>query len=208
MAKKMSKYDFTTLKQNLESKGYSVSVFEKKEDAANYINGQVNQKSVGLGGSVTIHEMNLFEILSSHNVVYWHDKKPDDMTIMETRTAASRAEVYISSVNAISEAGEIVNIDNTGNRVAAISYGPAKIYLVIGSNKVTADLERAIYRARNIAAPLNAKRLSRKTPCAVKGDRCYDCNSPERICRNLSVLWNKPTGADYEVILIEEKLGF
>lgn len=196
------------LKQNLESKGYQVSVFEKKEDAAIYINGQVNQKSIGLGGSVTIHEMNLFEILSSHNVVYWHDKKPDDMTIMETRTAASRAEVYISSVNAISEAGEIVNIDNTGNRVAAISYGPAKIYLVIGSNKVTADLESAIYRARNIASPLNAKRLNRKTPCAVKGDRCYDCNSPERICRNLSVLWNKPTGADYEVILIEEKLGF
>lgn len=204
----MSKYNFTDLKRNLESKGYSVSVFEKKEDAANYINEQVNQKSIGLGGSVTIHEMNLFEILSSHNVVYWHDKKPDDMTIMETRTAASRAEVYISSVNAISEAGEIVNIDNTGNRVAAISYGPAKIYLVIGSNKVTADLERAIYRARNIASPLNAKRLNRKTPCAVKGDRCYDCNSPERICRNLSVLWNKPTGADYEVILIEEKLGF
>ena len=204
----MSKYNFTDLKRNLESKGYSVSVFEKKEDAANYINGQVNQKSIGLGGSVTIHEMNLFEILSSHNVVYWHDKKPDDMTIMETRTAASRAEVYISSVNAISEAGEIVNIDNTGNRVAAISYGPAKIYLVIGSNKVTADLESAIYRTRNIASPLNAKRLNRKTPCAVNGDRCYDCNSPERICRNLSVLWNKPTGADYEVILIEEKLGF
>lgn len=204
----MEKYNFVDLKQNLESKGYQVSVFEKKEDAAIYINGQVNQKSIGLGGSVTIHEMNLFEILSSHNVVYWHDKKPDDMTIMETRTAASRAEVYISSVNAISEAGEIVNIDNTGNRVAAISYGPAKIYLVIGSNKVTADLERAIYRARNIASPLNAKRLNRKTPCAVNGDRCYDCNSPERICRNLSVLWNKPTGADYEVILIEEKLGF
>lgn len=204
----MSKYNFTDLKRNLESKGYSVSVFEKKEDAANYINGQVNQKSIGLGGSVTIHEMNLFEILSCHNVDYWHDKKPDDMTIMETRTAASRAEVYISSVNAISEAGEIVNIDNTGNRVAAISYGPAKIYLVIGSNKVTADLESAIYRARNIASPLNAKRLNRKTPCAVNGDRCYDCNSPERICRNLSVLWNKPTGADYEVILIEEKLGF
>ena len=204
----MGKYNFVDLKQNLESKGYQVSVFEKKEDAAIYINGQVNQKSIGLGGSVTIHEMNLFEILSSHNVVYWHDKKPDDMTIMETRTAASRAEVYISSVNAISEAGEIVNIDNTGNRVAAISYGPAKIYLVIGSNKVTADLESAIYRARNIASPLNAKRLNRKTPCAVNGDRCYDCNSPERICRNLSVLWNKPTGADYEVILIEEKLGF
>ena len=204
----MSKYNFANLKQNLESKGYQVSVFGNKEEAANYINEQVDQKSVGLGGSVTIHEMNLFERLSSHNVVYWHDKKPEDMTVMETRTAASRAEVYISSVNAISEAGEIVNIDNTGNRVAAISYGPAKIYLIIGGNKVTADLESAIYRARNVASPLNAKRLNRKTSCAVKGDRCYECNSPERICRSLSVLWDKPTGADYEVILIEEELGF
>ena len=153
-------------------------------------------------------DMNLFEMLSDHNVVYWHDEKPEDMTVMETRTAATRAEVYISSVNGISEAGEIVNIDNTGNRVAAISYGPSKIYLVIGTNKIASDLERAIYRARNIASPLNAKRLNRKTPCAVKGDKCYDCNSPERICRNLSILWSKPTGADYEVILIKEELGF
>ena len=204
----MNQYNFTNLRQNLETKGYQVSVFENKEVAADYINQQIHQKSVGLGGSVTIHEMNLYELLSSHNVVYWHDKKPEDMSVMETRTAANRAEIYISSVNAISEAGEIVNIDNTGNRVAAISYGPEKIYLLIGVNKVTDDLESAIYRARNVASPLNAKRLNRKTPCAMNGDKCYDCNSPERICRNLSVLWNKPTGAEYEVILIEEELGF
>ena len=204
----MNQSTFINLKQNMESKGYQVSVFANKETAADYINQQIHQKSVGLGGSVTIHEMNLFEMLSNHNVVYWHDKKPEEMSVMETRTAASRAEIYISSVNAISEAGEIVNIDNTGNRVAAISYGPSKVYLLIGVNKVTSDLESAIYRARNVASPLNAKRLNRKTPCAVNGDKCYDCNSPERICRNLSVLWTKPTGAEYEVILIEEELGF
>lgn len=204
----MRKYDFTNLKQNLETKGYQVSVFEDKQTAAEYMNSQIHEKTVGLGGSVTIHDMNLYEMLSSHNVVYWHDKKPEDMSIMETRTAASRAEIYISSVNAISEAGEIVNIDNTGNRVAAIAYGPSKVYLVIGANKVVADLESAIYRARNVASPLNAKRLNRKTPCAVRGDKCYNCNSPERICRNLSVLWEKPTGAEYEVILIKEKLGY
>ena len=165
----MSKYDFAILKQNLESKGYQVTIFDNKEEAAGYINSQINDKTVGLGCSVTIHDMNLFEMLSDHNVVYWHDEKPEDMTVMETRTAATRAEVYISSVNGISEAGEIVNIDNTGNRVAAISCGPSKIYLVIGTNKIASDLERAIYRARNIASPLNAKRLNRKTPCAVKG---------------------------------------
>lgn len=204
----MSNYDFSILKQNLETKGYTVSVFDDKEKAADYLSNHIKEKTVGLGGSVTIHEMNLFEKLSSHNVVYWHDKKPEDMSVMETRTAASRAEIYISSVNGISQKGEIVNIDNTGNRVAAISYGPSKIYLVIGSNKVAPDLESAIYRARNVASPLNAKRLNRKTPCAVKGDKCYDCNSPERICRNLSVLWDKPTGAEYEVILIGDTLGY
>ena len=204
----MSKYNHVILKQNLESKGYKVSVFDNKENAANYIDKEIDGKNVGLGGSVTIHDMNLFDLLSKHNEVYWHDRTPEDMTIMETRTAATRAEIYISSVNGISEDGEIVNIDNTGNRVAAISYGPQKIYLIIGFNKVAPNLEKAIYRARNIASPLNAKRLNRKTPCAVKGDKCYDCNSPERICRNLSVLWQKPTGAEYEIVLIDEELGY
>lgn len=196
------------LKQNLESKGYVVNIFNDKTAAADYVDSQINDKTVGLGGSVTIHQLDLFNKLSSHNTVYWHDQKPEDMTVMETRKAACRAEIYISSVNAISEDGDIVNIDNTGNRVAATTFGPDKIYLLIGSNKIAKDLESAIYRARNVASPLNAKRLNRKTPCAIKGDKCYNCNSPERICRNLSVFWTKPTGAEYEVILINEDLGY
>lgn len=201
-------YDFTNLKNNLETKGYRVSIFSNKEAAADYLRSQIHGKTVGFGGSVTICEMNLYEILSENNTVYWHDRKPEDMTVMEARTYASRADIYISSVNGISEKGEIVNIDNTGNRVAAITYGPSKVYLILGENKVASDLEGAIYRARNVAAPLNAKRLNRKTPCAVNADQCYDCKSPERICRNLSVFWDKPTGAEYEVLLINEKLGY
>lgn len=201
-------HNFDKLKTNLESKGYKVSVFNTKENAAKYLNNEINNKIVGFGGSVTIREMDLFKMLSTHNTVYWHEEKPENMSVMETRTVAAQAEIYISSVNGISEQGEIVNIDNTGNRVAAISYGPAKIYLVVGVNKVTKDCESALYRARNVAAPLNAKRLSRKTPCAVKADKCYNCNSSERICRNLSILWDKPTGAEYEVILINENLGY
>jgi len=204
----VAKYDFTKLKTNLEKKGYAVRVFGTKESAASYISDQINGKTVGLGGSVTIRQMNLFSMLSEHNTVYWHDEKPEGMSVPETRTAAIRSEIYISSVNGISEAGEIVNIDNTGNRVAAISYGPEKVYLVLGINKVASGLEEAIYRARNVAAPLNAQRLKRNTPCAVKADKCYDCQRPERICRNLSVLWEKPTGAEYEVILINEELGY
>ncbi len=108
-------YDFTNLKNNLENKGYKVSVFDTKESAAEYLNSQIDEKIVGFGGSVTLHEMNLFEMLSTHNTVYWHDKKPEKMTIMETRTVAAQPEIYISSVNGISEQGEIVNIDHTGN---------------------------------------------------------------------------------------------
>lgn len=201
-------YDYTILKENLEKKGYKVAVFDTKEAAAEYMDGQIDGTSVGIGGSVTLHQMEIFEKLSKHNTVFWHDEKPEDMTVMETRTAAVHSSVYISSVNGISENGEIVNIDGTGNRVAAISFGPSKIYLVIGANKVAPDFESALYRARNVAAPLNAKRLNRNTPCAVKADKCYDCNSPERICCNLSVLWCKPMGAEYEVILIKEELGY
>ena len=98
-------YDFTKLKNALEEKEYLVSVFDTKEEAAECIDGEINGKTVGFGGSVTLHEMNLYKMLSTHNTVYWHDEKPDHMTIMETRTAATKADIYISSVNGISENG-------------------------------------------------------------------------------------------------------
>lgn len=201
-------YDFGKIKANMEAKGYKVNVFETKKSAAAYIDSQIDGKTVGFGGSVSLHQLNIFPLLASHNTVYWHDEKPADMTVIETRTAATRAEVYISSVNGISENGEIVNLDNTGNRVAAITYGPEKVFLVIGKNKIAPTLEEAIYRVRNIASPLNAKRLNRKTPCAVNGDKCYNCQSPERICRNLSIFLDRPTGVEYDIVFVDEELGY
>ena len=101
-----------------------------------------------------------------------------------------------------------VNIDGNCNRVAASMFGPKRVYYVVGINKIAPDFEKALWRARNVAAPKNAQRLGKKTPCAVKADRCYDCKSPERICRGLSVLWRKPTGFEQaEVVLIGEELG-
>ena len=194
--------------ENLTQKGYHVHVFCARESAAAYMNQAIAGKTVGIGGSVTVRQMGLFPMLSAHNDVCWHDEKPEELTVMEARKKASSSEVYISSVNGISETGEIVNIDNTGNRVAAISFGPSEVFLVIGRNKISPDLASALDRARNIAAPLNAQRLKRKTPCAVKADQCYDCNSPERICRNLSVLYERPTGAEYHIILIDDDLGY
>ena len=116
--------------------------------------------------------------------------------------------MYISSANGLSETGEIINIDGACNRVSSICYGHEKVIFVIGKNKLAPTYDEALFRARNIAAPKNAQRLGKNTPCAVKGDRCYDCSSPDRICRVLSVWWSKPMIGEFEVVLIDEELGF
>ncbi|MCI8388918.1 MAG: LUD domain-containing protein [Clostridiales bacterium] len=200
--------NFDLVKKNLEEKGYKVCCFENLKSAADYIDSQIDGKTVGFGGSMTLEEMGLYDKLAAHNSVFWHQRLPDGQTSKEVRLLANAAEIYISSVNGLAKTGEIINIDGNCNRVASIFYGHEKVYLVIGENKIAADYDSALWRARNIASPLNAKRFNVKTPCAVKADRCYDCKSPERICRGLSVLWSKPMTGEYEIILISEKLGY
>lgn len=199
---------FDAVKENLTQKGFSVSCFETKEDAAVYLSQRINNVTVGFGGSVTLQEMGLYDLLSPHNKVFWHWQKPDALTGEEVIRMAQTADVYLSSVNGLAKTGEIVNIDGVGNRVSGTLYGHKKVYFVVGRNKLTDRLSAAIDRARNIAAPKNAKRLNKNTPCAKRGDRCYDCDSPERICRELSVLWRRPLGGDYEVVLVNEDLGY
>lgn len=200
--------DFTLVQKNLEKLGYKVSCFKSAEDAAAYLDAEIDSTSVGFGGSVTLDQMGLYERLSAHNDTRWHWRIPEGKTVQEMRIAAGEAKVYISSVNGLAETGEIINIDGTCNRVASIFYGHEKVYLVVGENKIAPDYDSALYRARNTAAPLNAHRLGCNTPCAVKGDRCYNCSSPERICRGLSVLWEKPLAGEFEVVLIHQPLGY
>ena len=200
--------DFTKIKMNLEALGYVVSCFDTAKDAAAYLDSAIDGASVGIGGSLTIEQMGLYEKLSAHNHVLWHWRVPEGSTAAEVCKEAASADIYLSSVNGIAETGEIINIDGNGNRVASTIYGHRKVYLIAGENKLAEDFPAALHRARNIAAPLNAQRLKRKTPCAAKADHCYDCKSPERICRALSVLWTKPYSAEYEVVLIHEALGY
>lgn len=199
--------DFTRVKENLEKRGFAVSVFATAAEAADYLDGAIDGKTVAFGGSITLQQMELAEKLGKHNEVLWHWLVKEGSTAAETLAAARGAEVYVTSVNGLAESGEIINIDGTGNRVAAMLYGHKKVYFVVGSNKLAADYDAALYRARNVAAPMNAKRLSRKTPC-VEGGRCFDCSSPERICRGLAVLWEKMGGSEMEVVLINETLGY
>ena len=194
--------DWTNLTKNLEQRGFTPRVFATKEEAADYLDSQIDGVSVSFGGSMTVQEMGLFPRLAAHNNALWHWNK-------DALTEAATTDVYICSVNGLAETGELINIDGVGNRVASTIFGHKRVYFVVGKNKVAPDYDAALWRARNIASPQNAKRLGKKTPCAVSGDRCYDCKSPERICRALAVLWEKPKGIGRaEVVLIDEDLGY
>ena len=194
---------FETVKKNLEDRGYEVRVFSTGKEAADYLDSAIDGKSVGFGGSVTLESLGLYERLGSHNEVIWHWKQE----AAAARKSAMQSDVYLSSVNGLAETGELVNIDGMGNRVAATLFGHEKVYFVIGRNKLAPTYEEAVRRARNVASPQNAQRLGKKTPCAVKGDRCYDCRSPERICRGLVTLWGPMMGMAAEVLLVDEDLG-
>ena len=194
--------DINKLKENLKARGFAVSHFQTAAQAADYLNGEIDGVSVGFGGSVTLQQMGLYESLSTHNQVHWHWAEG-------SAAQAATADVYITSANGVAETGEIINIDGTGNRVSASLYGHNKVYFVIGANKIAPDYDAALWRARNIAAPKNAQRLKKNTPCAVNADKCYNCSSPERICSGLVVLWQRMKGVKVmEVVIVEEDLGY
>lgn len=193
--------------ENLQKNGYMVSVFDTAAEAADFLNKAIDGKSVGMGGSITLQDLGIYDLLAPHNTLHWHWPK-SGKAVPDVVKAAATADVYLTSVNALSENGEMVNIDGTGNRVASTLFGHEKVYFVVGTNKIVADLSAAIDRARNVASPLNAKRLGRKTPCAIKGDKCYDCDSPERICNGMVIHYKKMGSCDMEVVLVKEALGY
>ena len=194
------------LQKNLEAQGFTYRYFDTAQQAADYLVGSIQDKTVGIGGSMTIKGMGLYDRLKENNQVAWHWEVPGP----ETLAQAAAAQVYLSSVNGIAETGEIINIDGTGNRIAATLYDREKVFLIAGVNKIAPDYDQALWRARNVAAPLNARRLNRKTPCAQGEEvKCWDCKSPERICNGLTVLWRKMGGVkECEVVIIGEELGY
>ena len=196
--------DYDRICQNFEKHGFSTRIFPRKEDAVLYLTNELDKQTIGFGGSVTLLEMGLYEALAERNAVVWHNR----IAAFEVRRLAGCARVYITSANAVTESGEIVNIDGTGNRVAMTAFGPEVCYFIVGKNKIAGTLEEGIHRARNIAAPRNAQRLKAKTPCAVKGDKCYDCSSPDRICGMTMIHSRVPRGMRCEIIFIDEVLGY
>lgn len=195
--------NFGKVRKALEDRGYTVKVFPTGKEAADYLESAISGGTVGFGGSATLDALGLYERLGRRGQVIWHWKQDAG----PARRAAMQADVYLTSVNALAETGELVNIDGTGNRAAGTLFGHEKVFFVVGRNKLVPTYDEAVWRARNIAAPRRAKQLGRKTPCAVHCDRCYDCSSPDRVCRGLVTLWGPMIGMEAEVLLIDEDLG-
>lgn len=191
--------------KNLENRGFCVHRFATGAEAADYLVREVHGTTVGIGGSVTIDTLGVYDRLCAGNEVFWHWKS----AAPDTRERAGKAETYLCSANGVSETGEIVNIDGYGNRVTGTIYGPRRVFLVVGKNKIASDLNGAIDRARSIAAPLNARRLKRDTPCAKGELRCYDCRSREKVCGVMTVFFMPPTSIkEFHVLLVDEDLGY
>ena len=197
--------DLEKTRKNLENRGFRAHVFATGAEAADYLAQTLHNTCIGIGGSVTIDEIGVYDRLSADNDVIWRWKKPTP----DSRERGAAAETFLCSANGVSETGEIVNIDGYGNRVAPTIYGPQRVFLVVGKNKTAPNLNGAIDRARNIAAPLNARRLNRHTPCAVGEPRCHDCRSPEKICGVMTVFFMPPTSIkEFHVLLVNEDLGY
>jgi hypothetical protein len=194
----------------LEKNGMPTACFESREEAIEFLLAQGSEaESVGFGGSMTLAELGLPELFAAAGKKVLVHVRPD-LSLEERRRIMQdqlNSTLFLTSANALTLKGHIVNIDATGNRVGAMVFGPAKVIIVAGVNKITADLESALRRIKEKASPPNARRLGFETPCAKTG-LCSDCSSPQRICRVTTIIERKPRATDLRVCLINEDLGY
>jgi len=192
-------------KNNFEARFVSTGV-----DAAREIVGMIPEgATVGVGGSMTLNEIGFFDeaVKGSFTMLNPSLQRMTVDEFIETRRRILLADVFVGSSNAVTEDGKLYNVDGTGNRVAAMTFGPKKVILACGINKIVKDVEAAQKRVREWAAPMNARRLRLETPCEKTG-YCVDCSSPQRICNIQSLLAKRPSRTEFTVILIGERLGF
>lgn len=198
-----------SLKTALEKRGYTVQLCQNASEAREYLLSVIQPgQSVGIGGSVSVRELNVESaLLERGNPVYWHWSAKGAQANEAAQVNASTADVFLCSVNAVTTKGQIINIDGHGNRVAATIHGPGKVIFVVGKNKMAEDFDAAMDRVKNVACPANARRLKLNTPCAVLG-RCTDCDSPQRMCNATVILDRATSGHPMEVVLVNEDLGY
>lgn len=194
----------------LKKNGFEALFLETGKEAAEWIRNLITPgMTVGTGGSVTLQELNIQKIVAEAGAdVLFHSRKelsPEEK--MEIMRAQLTCDLFLSSTNAVTLAGELYNIDSNGNRVAALTFGPKKTVVVVGWNKIVKTMKDAEARLELLASPPNNKRLGTGTPCATTG-YCVDCQSENRICRVYTVLRRKPAKSDFTVLIVGERLGY
>lgn len=197
--------------EKLRKNGFTVEVFASKEEAEEtLLKGIDLEETIGFGGSVTVtKDMGIYQALKERgNKIFYHSTAKDPDEKKQLLKGAVTADVYITSTNAITMDGELVNIDGTGNRLAAmLSPTHDRLYIIAGKNKIVRNLESAMIRIKNTASPKNIERLGFNTPCSKLG-KCMDCNSPQRICNATLVQKRQMFYGNTIIYLIDENLGY
>ena len=201
------------LKTALEENNFEVHLAADSTAAHAIVMDQILPKtgarSVGFGGSLTAVGAGLFQTFKSRTdiaLLDTLDKKIPVEEQMERRRQSLLVDLFITGSNAVTEDGQLVNLDMFGNRVAALTFGPKHVVVVVGRNKIVPSLDDAMFRVKNIAAPANAMRLDKKTPC-VKTSYCEECKSPERICNSWTITEKSFPKGRVKVVLVNQDLG-
>ncbi|MBU2702724.1 L-lactate utilization protein LutB [Sporomusaceae bacterium BoRhaA] len=194
----------------LNKHNFSAHYFGNRQEAVDYVLQLIpDGATIGMGGSKTAIELGLWELVSERGHEIFNHNQPrlslEEKT--ERRYKQLTCDVFLTSANAITLTGEIVNRDGNGNRVAAMMFGPKRVIIIAGTNKIVRDLEEADKRIKMYAAPMNNKRFESPNPCVQLGE-CVDCNSPQRSCRITTILSRRPPLTDIHVVLVGKNLGF
>jgi L-lactate utilization protein LutB len=204
----------TEIKTALEANNFDACLAEDSLEAGRILLEEIIPKSgaktVSWGGSMTFVNSGLYDKvrqLPSLEVLDTYQKGMPPEEMIELRRKSLLVDLFITGTNALTETGKLVNLDMIGNRVAAIAFGPKSVVILVGRNKVVPDIEEATFRVKNYAAPVNAMRLDKKTPCA-ETSFCHDCKSPDRICNSWTIVEKSFPKGRIKVILINEDLGF
>ena len=202
------------LKESLEENNFEVFLANSSNDAKSIVLEEilpkVSAKTVSWGGSTTFIETGLYDDIKNNpdlEVLDVYDKNLSDEEKNSLRRKALLVDLFITGTNAITETGNLVNLDMYGNRTAGITFGPKNVLILVGRNKIVPDLEDAMFRIKNYAAPVNSMRLDKKTPC-IKTSFCEECKSPDRICNTWTITEKSFPKGRIKVVLINEDLGF
>ncbi|MDH4203985.1 MAG: lactate utilization protein [Desulfobacteraceae bacterium] len=204
----------TELKETLTENNFEVFVAENTDEAKSIVLEkiilEIAPKSVSWGGSLTFVATGLYDVLKNDNdlnVLDTYDKTLSPEESLERRRQSLLVDLFITGSNAVTETGQLVNLDMIGNRVGALTFGPKNVIILVGRNKIVPDLDEAMFRIKNYAAPVNTMRLDKKTPCA-KTSFCEDCKSPDRICNTWTITEKSFPKKRVKIILINKDLGF